>query len=118
MNKEERKDKIFYSVFIVVVIIFVSFLMYYWTHPKSRNVSYYNNDNYYMVNAITGNNESSPDNWHFGAIKKEDYNSWKNGTATTVWVVSPKDITRGWRLRCNTISTIIIYDREHLPLRF
>ena len=118
MNKEERKDKIFYSVFIVVVIIFVSFLMYYWTHPKSRNVSYYNNDNYYMVNAITGNNESSPDNLHFGAIKKEDYNSWKDGTVTTVWIVSPKDITRGWRLRCNTISTIIIYDREHLPLRF
>lgn len=115
MSKEKRKDKIFYSVFIVAVIIFVSFLIYYWTHPKLRNVSYYNNDNYYMVNAIT--NESSPNNWHFGAIKKEDYNSWKDGTATTVWV-SPKDITRGWRLRCNTISTIIIYDREHLPLRF
>ena len=114
MSKEKRKDKIFYSVFIVIVIIFVSFLIYYWTHPKLRNVSYYNNDNYYMVNTITGNNKSS----HFGAIKKENYNSWKDGTATTVWVVSPKDITRGWRLRCNTISTIIIYDREYLPLRF
>ena len=116
MSKEKRKDKIFYSVFIVAVIIFVSFLIYYWTHPKLRNVSYYNNDNYYLVNAIT--NESSPDNWHCGAINKEDYNLWKDGTATTVWVVSPKDITRGWRLRCNTISTIIIYDREYLPLEF
>ena len=106
MSKEERKDKIFYSAFIVVVIIFVSFLIYYWTHPKLRNVSYYNNDNYYMINAITGNNE------------KEDYDAWKNGTTTTVWVVSSKDITRGWRLRCNTISTIIIYSREHLPLNF
>ena len=118
MSKEERKDKIFYSAFIVVVIIFVSFLIYYWTHPKLRNVSYYNNDNYYMINAITGNNEKSRDNWHEGAIKKEDYDAWKNGTTTTVWVVSSKDITRGWRLRCNTISTIIIYSREHLPLNF
>ena len=71
-----------------------------------------------MVNAITGNNEKSRDNWHEGAIKKEDYDAWKNGTTTTVWVVSSKDENRGWRLRCNTISTIIIYDREHLPLNF
>lgn len=118
MSKEERKDKIFYSVFIVAVIIFVSFLIYYWTHPKLRNVSYYNNDNYYMVNVITGNNGNSPDSWHFGAIKKENYNAWKDGTAITVWVVSSKDKNKGWMLRCNTISTIIIYDREYLLLDF
>lgn len=49
-----------------------------------------------MVVAITGRN--SPNNRHYGAIKKEDYNGWKNGTATTVWIVSSEDKTRGWRL--------------------
>ena len=50
--------------------------------------------------------------------KKENYNAWKDGTAITVWVVSSKDKNKGWMLRCNTISTIIIYDREYLPLDF
>lgn len=114
MSKTKLKTVIILCIFILVIL----FIKIYVLHPEVRGISYYNNDNYYMVNVITGNNESSPDNWHFGAIKKEDYDSWKDGTATTVWVVSPKDITRGWRLRCSTISTIIIYDREHLPLRF
>lgn len=117
--KEETKDAIIYTLILAIpIILLVSFVTYMFLHPKIRGISYCDDNRYYMVNAITGNNESSPDNWHFGAIKKEDYDSWKDGTATTVWVVSPKDITRGWRLRCNTISTIIIYDREHLPLRF
>ena len=116
--KVETKNKIFWSVFIIAIIFIFLFLIYYEAQPDLRNVSYYNDDNYYMVNAITGSNGSSPDGWHWGAIKKEDYDAWENGTATTVWIVDSQNEKKGWRLRCNTISTIIIYDREHLPSNF
>ena len=110
-------NKIWTIFFILVFSILVLVVTYYISHPESH-ISYYNNDSYYMVNVITGNNGNSPDSWHFGAIKKEDYNAWRDGTATTVWVVSSKNENRGWMLRCNTISTIAIYNKEHLPLNF
>ena len=110
-------NKIWAVLFIFIFSILILIVADYISHPESH-VSYYNDDNYYMVNVITGNNESSPDNWHYGAIKKEDYNTWRDGTATTVWVVSSKNENRGWMLRCNTISTIAIYNKEHLPLNF
>lgn len=117
--KEETKDPIAcILIFAIPVILLVSFAVYMFFHPKIRGISYCDDNRYYMVNAITGNNESSPDNWHFGAIKKEDYASWKDGTATTVWVVSSRDENRGWRLRCNMISTITIYDKRYLPFNF
>ena len=114
LSKTKLKTVIILCIFILVIL----FIKIYVLHPEVRGISYYNNDNYYMVNVITGNNESSPDNWHFGAIKKEDYDSWKDGTATTVWVVSSRDENRGWRLRCNMISTITIYDKRYLPFNF
>lgn len=115
MTKEE---KITCITFLGVLFLFIFFVEYCFSHPKLRNISHYNDDNYYMVNAITGSNENSPDNWHWGAIKKEDYDSWRDGTVATVWVVSSRDENRGWRLRCNMISTITIYDRKHLPSNF
>ena len=114
---EKLVNKIWTVFFILVVSILISVVAYYISHPESH-ISYYNNDDYYMVNVITGNNDSSPDNWHWGAIKKEDYNAWRDGTAITIWVVSSKNENRGWMLRCNTISTITIYNKEHLPLNF
>ena len=108
----KTKDKAFIVVIIIAAIILISFLVYRFSHPELRNISHYNDDNYYMVSAITENNT------YQGAIKKEDYNAWKDGTAITVWVVDSRDETRGWRLRCNTIYTIVIYDRKHLPLKF
>lgn len=69
--KEETKDTIAcILIFAIPVILLVSFAVYMFFHPKIRGISYCDDNRYYMVNAITGNNESSPDSWHFGAIKK------------------------------------------------
>lgn len=114
MTKEE---KITCITILGVLFLFIFFVECLFFHPKIRNISYYNDDRYYMVNAVTGGGRTS-DSRHFGAIKKEDYDSWKDGTATTVWVVSSRDENRGWRLRCNMISTITIYDKRYLPFNF
>lgn len=114
MTKEE---KITCITILGVLFLFIFFVEYLFFHPKIRNISYCNDDRYYMVNAVTGDGRTS-DSWHFGAIKKEDYDLWKDGTATTVWVVSSRDENRGWRLRCNMISTITIYDKRYLPFNF
>lgn len=114
MTKEE---KITCITILGVLFLFIFFVEYLFFHPKIRNISYCNDDRYYMVNAVTGDGRTS-DSWHFGAIKKEDYDSWKDGTATTVWVVSSRDENRGLRLRCNMISTITIYDKRYLPFNF
>lgn len=104
--------------YIIAVVILVAFLLSYMViHPEIRNISYYDDENYYMVNAITGNGETL-DSWHFGAIKKKDYEAWADGTASTVWVVSSTNENKGWLLRCNMILTINIYDRDRLPFNF
>lgn len=113
----KKKDKLIIG--IIITIIFCGFFMltYAVVHPEIRNISYYEDENYYMCNAITGDG-SSCESWHFGAVKKEDYKSWANGTTDTIWIVSSRDKNKGWRLRCNMISTIQIYDRKRLPFNF
>lgn len=116
--KAETKDTIVcILIWAMPIILFVSLIEYMFFHPEMRKISYYNDDRYYMVNAITGDGRTS-DSWHYGAIKKEDYDSWKDGTAITVWIVDSKNKDRGWRLRCNMISTITIYDKRYLPFNF
>ena len=97
--KEETKDTIAcILIFAIPVILLVSFAVYMFFHPKIRGISYCDDNRYYMVNAITGNNEISPDNWNFVAIKKEDYDSWKDVKENTVCVVSSRNENRGSRL--------------------
>lgn len=115
--KGENKFYIFAITSPIILFMGIFGLGYIVVHPEVRNISYYEDDNYYMCNAITGGGESS-DNWHFGAVKKEDYESWANGTSETIWIVSSTNKNKGWRLRCNMISTIQIYDKKHLPLNF
>lgn len=66
MTKEE---KITCITILGVLFLFIFFVEYLFFHPKIRNISYCNDDRYYMVNAVTGDGRTS-DSWHFGAIKK------------------------------------------------
>lgn len=63
-------NKIWIIFLILVFSILILVVAYYISHPESH-ISYYNNDNYYMVNVITGNNENSPDSWHLVQLKKK-----------------------------------------------
>ena len=52
LSKTKLKTVIILCIFILVIL----FIKIYVLHPEVRGISYYNNDNYYMVNVITGNN--------------------------------------------------------------
>lgn len=117
--KEKIKEYSPVIIFVVVLICIICIFgisTYICRYPEVRNISYYGDDNYYMCNAIVGSGKS--EQFHFGAIKKTDYEKWVNGENGTIWVICSNDKNRGWRLNCSAITTITIYSNDWLPLNF
>ena len=103
----------------VGMIIFVSITfgaIYLCSHPNVRDISHFDDDNYYMVDVIVGSRDTESS--HFGAVTKEDYNRWVNQESGTIWVVSSKDEDRGWRINISSITMITVYKRDWMPLNF
>ena len=114
--KEKLKENILMIVILLAIIAIPILGICLATHPEIRHISYYDNNDYYMVNVVVCSGRS--EKYHFGAIKKDDYNKWANQENGSIWVVSSKDESRGWRLNIGLITTIQIYDRKWLPLNF
>lgn len=110
--KEKLKENILMIVILLAIIVVPILGICLTTHPEIRHI--YND--YYIVNVVVGSGRSEKS--HFGAIKKDDYNKWANQENGSIWVVSSKDESRGWRLNIGLITTIQIYDRKWLPLNF
>lgn len=113
---KEWKESIIIMLIVAAIVGIAISPTYFIYHPEMRNISYYGNDDYYMVNVITGSGRS--ESWHFGAITKEDYERWRNQEIGTIWITSSQNIDRGWRLNISSITTIQIFDEDWLPFNF
>lgn len=120
-RQEERKKDIlkciYYTIIILCMALFLySGLEYLCRHPETRHISYYGNDDYYMVNVSVNRGRFGES--YSGALKKDEYEKWVNGDPGTIWIVSARNKNQGWRLNINTITKIKIYDDGWLPLNF
>lgn len=119
MKKKITDTELYIILVVIILVITLAFLgsLYLVKNPELRNISYYNDDNYYMCDVVIGDGYSASSH-HYGAIKKVDYDKWKNGEIGTVWITSSNDKNKGWRFRYERISSIQLYDEGWLPFNF
>ena len=119
LNEEIVNALIFLGVIVIISLFFMSgtvLLVKYCENGAKRNISHYYEEEYYMCDVITGGTKYPQS--HYGSIKTSDYKKWENGEISTIWVTSSKDENKGWKLNCNQIITIKIYNRDWLPINF
>lgn len=56
--KEELKKNILIIVILLAIIVMPILGIYLTTHPEIRHISYYDNNDYYMVNVVVGSGRS------------------------------------------------------------
>lgn len=118
MKIRMKEPKLNYII-ITFLIICCGFLglIYLLYHPEIRNISHYENENYYMCDVVVKDG-FIPSNHHYGAIKKEDYELWKSGESGVIQLIDSKNQNKRMKIRCEIIPTIIIYNQGWLPLQF
>ena len=102
---------------IILLLILIPLGILYLMSPSKDDISHYNDDNYYLVRVVVGSGKTTES--YYGTLEKTEYSKWENGTDSTIWLVSSRDENRGYRLSCDAITTITIYDKnDRLPLTF
>ncbi|MSS07116.1 hypothetical protein FYJ38_00485 [Clostridium sp. WB02_MRS01] len=102
------------DLIIGVILGSVYYLTYLCSNPNKLN--HYGEEDYAFSGVIVGSGKNQKT--YFGSISDIEYKKWENGNDGTLWLESCTRKGYGYRINIDSITTIVIYEDDWVPLNF